>query len=403
MLGSALRKGLVISHNQEWRDAIFGSRPTASGVRVSPESAMAAASVYSATSLIASTIASLPVKIMLRDDVSRIPQRPLIARTLWTGRPNAQQTTTSFVETIVLSMLLWGNAYVFPRRDSSGVAVELWPVDPDRVVSVHSFPVNDTVGIRYEVNDLGVYENLPGERPQIIHIPLLVTPGRIKGISPVERLAELIGMSLSSQEHAARFLGQGVHMSGTIEAPGSLKREQARELAEGFSALHSGPQNAGRVGVLTGGATFKPVMMPPEELQFLQQMQYSDRKIASIYRVPPHMIGDVERSTSWGKGIEEMAIEFRQYTLLPLIRKLEEAFETGLLAGTNYSVKFATDGLLRGNTAARTAYYQGMFGIGVLSADEIRSLEDMAPQPDGVGQEYYRPLNYTPVGQEVPA
>lgn len=400
MLGRTLRKGLSISASEKPALLSAGGYSTVAGITVSPARALAASAVYSATSLIAQTIASLPIRILERNDESRVPQKPVQARVLW-DRPNPFQTTTSFMETAVMSVLLWGNAYLAPRYRNSGEAFELWPLDPDRVESIEPVEAGGTVNLRYKVADWETVTNAPGKPAGMIHLTDLTIPGRIKGLSRIEALAELVGMSLSAQEHAARFLGDGVHMSGTIETANSLNREQATDLYNSFMKMHAGPSKAGRVGVLTGGAKFNALTIPPAELQFLEQMKYSDAKIAGIYRVPPHMIGDVERSTSWGTGIEEQTIQFVQHTLLPLIRKFEEAFEATLLAGTNYQVRFVTTGLLRGNMAARQAFYQALWNLGAISGDEIRRFEDLPPIPDGRGSEYYRPLNTVPLGEQV--
>lgn len=399
MLGRALRKALVINATE--RPFLMDRGwTTIAGVRVSASSALRASAVWSATSLIAQTIAALPIRFLLRDDESRKPQRPPEARVLW-DRPNPYQTTTPFIETVLLSHLLWGNIYIVPRYRNSGDAMELWPLDPERVTEIEPIDVAGTVGLRFRVEGYKEVTNLPGERAGMIHIPDVTAPGRIKGISRVEQLAELIGMSLSAQEHAARFLGEGVHMSGVISTAKSLNTDQAKELWDGFQKIHAGPSKAGRVGVLTSGAEFKPLTIPPAELQFLEQMKYSDRKIAGIYRVPPHMIGDIDSSTSWGTGIEEQTIQFIQHTLLPIIRKVEEAFEATLLAGTNYRMRFITAGLLRGAMKDRAEFYRVLFNMGALNDDEIRAFEDMGPLPDGRGQTYYVPMNIAPVGMEI--
>ena len=132
-------------------------------------------------------------------------------------------------------------------------------------------------------------------------------------------------------------------------------------------------------------------------------MKYTDRRISSIYRVPPHMVGDVEGSTSWGSGIEEQTVQFVQHTITPILRKVEEALEGSLLAGTDYELRFVLSGLLRGNVAARTAMYSALWNIGALSADDIRALEDLPPVPNGAGSTYYAPLNMSPAGTPPPA
>jgi len=399
MLGRALRKSFSFAHDERFNIRGIGYA-TSSGSRVSSTSAMQASSVYSATTLIADTLSSLPLKVLRRDDVQRVPQRPPEAAAL--RAPNPLQTTPAFVQSVVLSLLLWGEAFIRPRRTNAGRVFELWPLDPGRITEVKAEESGDSVAVKFSISDLvpgqDAVINAPGRPPELIHVPYHQMPGQLRGISPIENQAELIGMSLSALEHAGRFLGDGVHLTGVIETPHKLDRKQATDLHEGFRQMHSGSKRAGGVGVLTGGATFKTMTIPPVELQFLEQMQYSDRKIAAIYRVPPHMLGDVERSTSWGTGIEEQTIQFVQHTLVPLAIKIESALNAGLLAGTDYEIKFAFQGLLRGSSSNRAEFYTKLWSMGVLNADAILALEDMAPLPGRAGQGFYVPLNFTEVG-----
>jgi HK97 family phage portal protein len=406
MLGRALRKGLSYSADEQGRALMrgfLGSTPTVSGVRVSPSSAVTAAAVYGATSLRADTVASLPIRFLEKGDETRTEVFPEQARPLWNGSPNPLQTTNAFVISLVLSKLLWGQAYIYPRRTNGGDVFELWPLDPDRV-EVEAVKDDRNPGtIRYRVLDFEDLVNVPGKPVKMIHIPHHTLPGRVKGLSPIEVMAELVGMSLSSQEHAARFLGDGVHMTGVIETNATaaeLTPDKAKKLWEGFQMMHAGPKKAGRVGVLSG-ATFKTLAIPPAELQFLEQMKYSDTRIASaIYRVPPHMFGDTDKSTSWGTGIEEQTIGFVRNAILPDVRAIEEAFEAALLAGTNLQMRFNLNGLLRGNTTSRKEFYTAMWDRGVFSANDIRRMEDMPPLTDGNGDTYYVPANYLPAGTD---
>ena len=404
MLGGAIRKGLSFPSGERQR-LLFTQTgmSTAAGVRVSPSTAMTAAAVYAATSLYAETIASLPYRFLERDDANRVRLYPEEVRPLW-ERPNPYQTKVAFIETVVLSMLLWGNAYVYLRRDNGNRVIELWPLDPDRITEIEKVEDDQKrLGLRFKVSEWeeneGWVENRPGLPPQMLHIPLFTMPGRIKGLSPIEQQAELVGISLSAQEHAARFLGDGVHMTGTLESPLALKPDEAKELYDNFSRIHAGPKKAGRVAVLTGGATYKPLGIPPSELQFLEQMKYTDQRIhGGIYRVPPHLVGDVERSTSWGTGIEEQGTNWVMYGLLPIGRKIEESVEDTLLAGTNVQMRFVFNGLLRGNLNDRKEFYRTLWSIGALNNDEIRGFEDMGPLPGGIGKTHYVPLNVVPAG-----
>ena len=393
VLGRALRKGLTIIASETPRLLLGGAGiSTVAGRKVSSATASTAAAVYAATTLNAQTVAILPIDFLDATDERRIPQQPPEVRALWT-RPNPDQTVSAFIETLVMSLMLWGNFYGFIRRNSQGHVVEIWPIDPDRIARIERLESDGELGLRFDVSGHGWVTNRPGKPIEMLHIPWIAMPSRIKGMSPVEFNAELIGMSLSSQEHAARFLGDGTHMSGVIEASADLEIEDAKELSESFNLLHAGPKNAGRVGVLGGGATFKTITIPPNELQFLEQMQFTDRKITSIYRVPAHMVGDLEKSTSFGTGLEEIVKGYAVFTIVAIAKKIEDAVESTLLAGTTIQMRFQVNGLLRGSVKDRGEFYRVMQGLGWMNANEGRALEDMAPIPGPHGKRYYVPLN----------
>ncbi len=392
VLGRALRKTLTIVASERPRWPLTAGPKTAAGVRVSSAMAATAAAVYAATSLNAQTVATLPIDFLDATDDQRIPQQPPAVRALWT-RPNPDQTLSAFIETLVMSLMLWGNFYGFIRRNEAGDVVEIWPIDPERVTEIERIDEDGQLGLRFRVEDFGWVTNRPGKPIEMLHIPWIALPGRIRGMSPVEFNAELIGMSLSSQEHAARFLGDGAHMSGQIETAAELNREDAKELLDNFNLGHAGPGKAGRVGVLSGGAKFTTITIPPNELQFLEQMQFTDRKITSIYRAPPHMVGDLEKSTSFGTGLEEIVKGYAVFTIVAIAKKIEDAVESTLLAGTQIQMRFQVNGLLRGSVKDRAEFYRVMQGLGWMSANEGRALEDMPPVPGPHGNRYYVPLN----------
>ena len=407
VLGAALQKGLSIVASEDRPLLTHRSGvSTIAGRKVGPETALTAAAVYSATSLLAQTVAELPIDFVRREDTERRPRQPEGLRAFW-ARPNPYQTRIAFYETLVLSMLIHGNFYGYPRRNTRGDILEVWPLDPQRITEVESVENEDgTAWTRFWLdgftNEEGTswLHNIPGRPPEIIHIPWMTAPGRVKGMSPVEFHAELIGMSLSAQEHAARFLGEGTHKSGVIEHPNPLTPEEAKQVWDGWQMQHSGPKKAGSIAVLTAGSKFNPITIPPNELQFLEQMKFTDRKIASLYRVPPHMIGDTERSTSWGTGIAEQTQGFLTYTLLPILRRIEEAVEA-LPNATGLQMKFNVNGLMRGVAKDRGEFYNRMWNLGAMNQDEIRAFEDMPPIPNGQGQRYLVPLNMRPIDEEV--
>jgi len=398
-LGEALRKGLAIIADEKPRLLLSRGVATVAGTTVGPSNAVRAAAVYAAVSLIAEPLASVPVHFLQRDDESRRRQQPGRVRALW-EQPNADQSAVAFYETLIFSMLLWGNFYGFNRWTNGGELAEVWPINPERVTEIERLEGADgQLGLRFRVEDYRGPDgpwvtNRPGGGfPAMLHIPWVTMPGTIRGLSVIEAHAELIGMSLSSQEHAARFLGEAPALAGTIETDEDLDLDDAKDLVDGFLLRHAGPGKSGGVGVLAGGASFKPITVQPRELQFLEQMQYSDRKIASIFRVPPHMLGDTQLSTSWGSGLEEQVKGFVIYREIPVARKIEAAVERTFFRGTDLTMRFQLNALLRGSPRDRAEFYRVLWSLGAMNANQILAREDLPPIDDEHGERYYVPLN----------
>lgn len=361
---------------------------TTAGVKVAPAQSPQAAAIFAATTLISDTVGALPSRFQLRGDRERIEQRPESVRALW-DEPNPDQSLAAFWQTAALSMLLWGEYLGDPVYNKRGDLIQIWPVNPDAIMDVER---HASGAIEWHIEtDEGIVTrtNHPGQRPQLWHVPWRVMPGQIRGMSPIEYQAELVGQSLSAQQHSARFLGTGVHLTGVIEAPDISTEKQAKDLSDSFHLMHSGPKGSGKVGILTGKSKFVQLTVPPVDLQFVEQQQYSDRKMASVYRVPPHMIGDTEPSTSWGTGLEEQTKGFAVYTIVPFVSLIERAVRKSFLSGTNLQMHFELNGLLRGNPKDRASYYKTLWDMGWLNADEGRELEDMRPIGGEHGSRYY--------------
>ena len=382
------RKSLSLApvDGASWLDRILG----VSSEAVTPSSSMQRTAVYAATTIIAQSIGMLPVKFLERGDRSRTPQYPEAVRALWT-EPNPDQTRSAFFETVTMSLLLWGNAYCVPVRDDRGNLIAIWPVDPDRVLEIRRGADGSTLIYHVQGFDAPMV-NTPGRAPQMLHLKGITMPGRVQGISPIMQAKLTIELNQSAEMHAARFLSQGVHMSGTIETPAELSQQQARELWDAFQLRHGGNEHAGKVGVLAGGATFKSASLPPAELQFLEEMEFSDKRIYSIFRVPAFLIGQaVEAGAYAGAGLEEQEKAFAKYTLQPWITKIEQGVEAAFLHGTATQMRFNMNAHLRPNARDRADFYTRMFQIGVFSRNDIREHEDMPPVENG--DTYYVPLN----------
>lgn len=349
------------------------------GVTVSTTSAMRLTAVYACVRLIAETIAAMPLKTYTGDGPDRREARLPAERVIW-DRPNPEQTRQTFWSQVLVSLLLDGNAFVNTARDGLGRVAELWVLDPT-LVSIGRTEAGERV---YEVSGSGTLT--PRE---IVHIPGILLPGAVRGLSPIGQARQALGIAIAAEKLGARLFGSGTLLGGILEVDADLsgKEHVVQALQERFASMNAGLANSHRVAVIDNGAKFRPLGLPPEDAQFLESRRFQVAEIARLYGVPPHMIGDVERSTSWGTGIEQQNIGFVQYTLQPWIIRIEQAITAYLLPRPRYA-KFTVDGLLRGDVATRIAYYGAGRRDGWLTPNQIRALEDMPPREDPAGDQY---------------
>lgn len=364
-------------------------------VTVTRETAQALSAVWACRNLIAGTIATLPWHAYVRsaDGVrERLEPQPR-----WLEEPNPEQTRVQFVEQVVESLLLDGTAFIYVVRDRLAEPQEVWCVHPSRVLVERG-----TDGrVVYRVStDRGQVTLASGPTGQMLHIPAYAPPGALRGMPPLEVARTMIGAGLAAQEFAARLFGQGLHPGGIVEVPqGTVMSDEERQrLREDFRRLYGGVRQAHLPAVLTGGATWKPLSITPEQAQFIQARQLSKEDVATFFLVPPHLISKVDKSTSWGRGIEEQNIAFVTYTLRQWMTRVETALTRALLWHVPGAfLRFAVEGLLRGDTEARHRAYATARQWGWMSVNEIRALEDLPPV-DG-GDVLLQPVNMIDVGR----
>ena len=345
------------------------------GVEVTQSSALRLIAVYAAVRLIAETIASLPADVMHSRDGASIPVgRP----PGWLKMPNPETTWFEFVERILGSLLLDGNAFIaITGRNATGYPAELWTLNPTDVRVIRRTGGNivfvwggDEMLTRYgPANPAG----------DVLHIKAF-SAGGLRGLSPIEIARQGIGLGLVAEKFGARFFGAGTSLSGVIQMPLEARRltdEHIDQMRRQWEETHAGSGMSHRPGVLTGGAEWKPLSIPPDDAQFLETRGFQVAEIARLFRVPPHLIGDVERSTSWGTGIEQQSIGFVQFSLTPWLVRLEHAFNQLTPAGQ--FMKWNTNGLLRGDMAARATFYHNGITDGWMTRADARALEDMPP------------------------
>ncbi len=356
--------------------ALFGlSATTKSGASVTALTSLQVSAVYSCVGIISDSIAMLPLTLFRNlANNSREKARDHSLYRVLSRRPNRWQTRFEWVRMMISHVLLRGNAYSQIIRGPRGQVVELIPLHPDRVTP---FWAPDGRPAYY-------YEPLTGSpvtlfMDEVHHLRGLSDDGLI-GMSPITLHREAIGLAMTTEEHAARLFSNGAQIGGYIKHPKVLSDEAYDHLRKSWADRYSGVANAHKPAILEEGMDYVRLGMTSDEAQFLESRKYQRGEIASIFRVPPHMIGDTDKSTSWGSGIEAQGIGFVTYTLGPWTTCSEQALERDLLLSTDeelYSIKYITAALMRGDSVARKDYLLGMVNGGLMLPEEARALEDL--------------------------
>lgn len=369
----------------------LGGPKVHAGVTVTEESALGMPAVYRAINLMAGTAASLPLHAYREvGDVRTRVTTGSAARLL--DEPHPDMTPFELWELAYAYMLGWGNAYFRILRNPLGQIQELWLIHPGRVRAG-----------RESETGLKIYEIDRGQDPlfddQILHIP---GPGYdgVCGVSPIRLARQGIGLAMAAEEYGARLFGSGSLASGILQTEQRLDQAQADALKARWKAKVGGLDKAHDVAVLDSGAKFQQLSIPPEDAQFIESRRFQIAEVARMFGVPPHMLMETDKSTSWGTGIEQQVLGFVKFTLRPWLTRVEQRL-TRLLRAQSVYARYSLEGLLRGDSAQRSAFYREMWGIGVFSTNDIRRLEDLGPV-DG-GDVRYRPLNMGELGQPDPA
>ncbi|MEV6638425.1 phage portal protein [Actinoplanes sp. NPDC051470] len=381
------RRAFVGGSRSDWAtDVEKPAQPTSAGRDINPDKARQLVAVWACQSLIADGIASLPIDVIRKEKRRgrRIPVDP----PKWLESPNPFDTPYTFWHKVVTSLLGEdGNAYIRTVRDGEKI-ISVWALDPAMC------DVDEESGTPI------VHVNGEARGPEdVMHIPAFTVPSQRAGLSVIDYAREAIGLGLAAEEFGARFFSQGTTMAGVIEHPGNPKSGEVAVLARMLRKSHAGLKKSHAVGVLTGGATWKSISITPEQAQFLETRRFQNIQIAQLYRVPPHMI-DPSVQSSWGTGVEEQNAFFAEYTLVPWLTRLEQAFSRLLPNGQ--SMKFNVNAKLRAKIVERFQAYVQAVNNGIMSLDEVRALEDMEPIPGGKGKAHVRPLNVAEIGKEPP-
>lgn len=386
MLFRSLKREQRAIDASEFNKAIFNDpTPTHAGVKVDQDTALRLISVYACVRLISESVAALPANLYRKKDEDRIE----VPSPRWLTNPNPEQNWFELVERTLTSLNLDGNAYIaITARDRNGFPAELWTLHPGDVEPKR----DDANNLYYLWGGTERLSRFDSSNPggTVLHIKAFSNGGD-RGLSPIEVARQAIGLGLVTEQHGARFFGHGSNPSGVIEVPKLLTDELAKSLKKNWIKQHGGADKAQMPGVLSGGAQWKPISIPHDSAQFLETRKFQVGEIARLFRVPPHMIADVEKESSWGKGIEQQGIGFVVYTLTPWLVRLEHAFNQ--LSPRGQFIKWNVNGLLRGDIRTRFAAYATGIQNGFLNRNEVRHLEEMNSE-EGL-DDFLEPLNMT--------
>ncbi|MBT9154465.1 MAG: hypothetical protein DDT39_01141 [Firmicutes bacterium] len=402
MLGAlGLSRRSSLATPEPWMWEAMGAVRTGTGVDVSPHSAMRLSAVWACVRLISETVATLPVHVYERqsDGLSKRDDGSPVALLL--AQPSPMLTGVRMRELMTAHVLLHGNAYAAIIRNGVGQAVEMVPVQPQFV----RVSITETRRLVYDLVLPG--NNLPIRLDQadVVHICGLSLDG-IRGLSVVRYAAQSIGLGIAAETYGANFFGNASQPAGFISVQEKLTKEQAELLRSQWQSIYGGLGGAHKTAVLPGGGTFTKISIPNNEAQFLESRKFQITDIARWFRVPPHMIGDLERATF--SNIEHQSLEFVQHSIRPwlvrweneLNRKLFPPVAIGLrgndvdTAPSPYYAEFNVEGLLRADQKSRSEYYVKARQWGWMSVNDIRRLENMPPVEGG--DTYLTPLNMVP-------
>jgi len=373
------------ANNSQWVEPIIPGRPAymaPSGIDVTADSAIRMSTVYACVRLLGDTISSLPLGAYVRRGRARISYAAAYGETpYWVNTPNPETSRIEFYEQVISSLNIHGNAFILTVRDDNNEVVEVYCLNPDDV-RIRRLRPNEPLVYEVQTRDeQGAYTQILTKN-EMLHIPLFRLPGSHYGLGPIAAARLTIGAAMAADTYAAAYFGNAANPGGVIEVPGELTEDQAQDIGRDWNITHTGPYRAGKIGVLSGGASFKPLTLNAQDAQLLDTRRFNVEDIARLFRVPISLLGHPVAGAMSFASVEAQNLSFVQHSLRPLLERLEQAFST-LLPESDGFIKFNLDALLRGTTLERYEAYTKGLREGFLSLNDVHAMEDMAPIADG--------------------
>lgn len=370
---------------------LFGGETTFSGKDVSEVTALGLSAVWRAVQVSCNVPSALPFHAFREDGDKRVRDTGQASRLM--DAPHPDMTPFEFWQTVRVYRKLWGNAYVRKLRNPLGQVAELWPIHPGRV----RVGRESEAGRKVYAIDGG--KEVLSDR-EILHLPGLGYDG-VCGVSPIRAARQSIGLGLAAEEFGARLFGSGSLATGILQTEQRLTQSQADALATRWKTKRTGLTSAHGTIVLDKGAKFHQLTIPPADAQFLESRRFQVTEVCRWFGLPPFLMFETEKSTSWGTGLESQALGWVKFDLQPDLLAMEQRVTKHVLWSDPTKpqplyAKHALEGLLRGDSTARANFYRAMWNLGAFSTNEIRAYEDMEPVEGGDVR--YRPLNMGELG-----
>ncbi|MDV5099592.1 phage portal protein [Pseudomonas sp. LSJ-87] len=368
---------------------------------VSDERSLQISTVFACVRLISTVTAGLPLDVFetTGDDRRKVGIDNPLARLLRFS-PNQFMTAVEFREAMTMQLCFYGNAYAFIDRNSVGDVISLMPL-----LSVNMDVRLENKRVVYRYRRDNEYANFKAS--EIFHLKGFGFNGLV-GLSPIAFAAKTTGVAVAMEDQQRDFYANGAKspqllMTGEGKV---LNKEQRAQVEENFKEISGGPVKK-RLWILEGGFTTQPIGVSPQDAETMAARKFQVSELARFFGVPPHLVGDVEKSTSWGTGIEQQNLGFLQYTLSPYLNRWEHAIERWLLKPGDvgrYHAEHNIDGLLRGDSAARASFMGTLADKGLRTINELRRLDNMPPLPGGdVATRQSQNVPITQLGQPSPA
>ncbi len=351
---------------------------TKAGQRVDEVGSLRVAAIWIANTVLADEIASLTMRLIEKGDQTRVPRTPPALRPLWSDEPNPDQTRFGIDATETFSMMLWGASYTMLGWVRSGALDMRLPLDPSKI----RLERMDDGGLRLRSAGQGELENHPDQRPAFEYVPLYNLPGRLDPVSPVRMAAELAGLSLAYEETAARLMGRGMNPTAIVTTGEMMSDEQAQQLSSRMERLYGGATRAGRVAVLGGKDTkLERLTMSMADAEFVAQNDRVFSLLLAMWRVPPTVVGMVDKPSTWGTGIAEFSRGLERFTLRPIVQRRQAAHQKYITRwiDPNLQVKYIFDSMMSASPTERVAMQTAMLNAGMTSRERVLAQNDEPP------------------------